>query len=293
MTSGYVVVDGVAAPLDAPVIAATDMGFLHGDSLFTTMAVHAGHLVLWERHALRLERSLAEFGYPEGPGRETLLSDCLQAIRIQPFPPTALRLTLSRGRATNPGIDGLSEALVRVVLPLFRTPRSIDEIAAGARAEAVSLPWNPAAIARFRHKTGNLLWAKMLRGMKAHPESVEQILLSPRNEILEGTVSSVFAVESDGTLVTAPVTAGILPGVMRAEVLSWARNTGRRVREESPRISRAASYREFFLTSTTLPVLPIHTLDLSEGPVHYPRDFPVSLEFLSYYRRTILASASL
>ncbi len=288
MTRPVVLVDGVAIPLDAPAIAASDMGFLHGDTLFTTMAVHGGRPVLWEEHADRIERSAREFGYPALPGRDILYRECVEAVRLQPSPPTGLRLTLSRGRAELPGIDGVSKATIRVILPLFRPALSLEAITSGARAETFVLPWNPAADPRFAHKTGNLLWVKGIRKIKVHPDAVEQLLLSPKGDILEGTVSSVFAVNREGTLLTAPLSRGILPGIMRKKVLDWAHDTGRVVREEPPGILEADSYRELFLTSSTLPILPLRTITLSSGMLTLPQDFPVAMAFLTHYRRHIL-----
>ena len=281
---GYVMVDGVAAGMEEPVIAATDMGFLHGDTLFTTLAVHAGRPVLWKAHYARLSESARKLGFPPLPPPESLRDELLEAIRIQPEPPFGLRVTLSRGRAIPPGIDGVSEAPVRVVLPLFRPPRAEGLLREGSLAETFLLPWDPAADPRFSHKTGNLLWVKGIRRMRRHPESADQLLLGRRGEILEGTVSSVFAVDADGVLGTAPLSAGILPGIMRGEVLAWARRQGLPTREAAPLFPEAASFREIFLTSATLPVLPLHTVFDPSGMIRLSRDFPVALAFLDHYR---------
>jgi len=288
----YVLVDGVAAGMEDPVIAATDMGFLHGDTLFTTLAVHDGGPVLWKAHYARLAESARLMGYPPIPAEETLRLELLETIRIQPDIPSALRVTLSRGRAVSPGPDGVSEAVVRVILPLFRPARTDAALRNGALAETFSLPWDPAADPRFAHKTGNLLWIKGIRRTKRSPEAVEQLLLGPRGEILEGTTSSVFAVDADGVLSTAPLAAGILPGILRGEVLAWARREGMRVREVAPLFSEAASFRELFLTSSTLPVLPLHTVLDPAGAVFWPRDFPVAAAFLEHYRSRILTGGS-
>ena len=288
----YLLVDGVAAGMDDPVIAATDMGFLHGDTVFTTLAVHEGRPVLWKAHYARLAGSARQMDYPPLPTEEAFRAELLSAIRIQPDAPSALRVTLSRGRASSPGLDGVSDATVRVVLPLFRPVRQVEALLAGALAETFPLPWDPAADPRFGHKTGNLLWVKGIRRMKRSPEAVEQLLLGRCGEILEGTVSSVFAVDADGVLNTAPLSAGILPGILRGEILAWARREGRALRETAPLFSEAASFRELFLASSTLPLLPVHTVLDPAGEVSFPRDFSVAAAFLDHYRSRILAGES-
>lgn len=255
-----VVVDGAVVNAGDPALSALDMGFLHGDSLFTTMAVSSGLPVFWEDHLSRLAKSARFFGYPPLPGGGVLLSDCVLAIGAGPTPPTALRMTLSRGRATVPGIDGVSESVVRVVVPLSRPPRTLAAFREGVAAELFRLPWDPAGDIRFSHKTGNLLWVKWIRQQKISPSSFEQILVNGRGEILEGTVSSVFGVDRDGVLRTAPLESGILPGVVRGRILAWARREGIPVREEALRLSEISSLRELFLSSATLPVLPVRSL---------------------------------
>jgi branched-subunit amino acid aminotransferase/4-amino-4-deoxychorismate lyase len=86
----------------------------------------------------------------------------------------------------------------------------------------------------------------------------EAVFIHPAGEALEGTVSNLFAVCS-GRLVTPPLTAGILPGIVRAQLLQ-ARDAPRI--EEAPvpeRLLREAD--EIFLTNSLLGVMPVARLD--------------------------------
>lgn len=47
----------------------------------------------------------------------------------------------------------------------------------------------------------------------------EALLLNERGEICEGTITTVF-VKADGVLLTPPLTSGLLPGVLRADLLA-------------------------------------------------------------------------
>ncbi len=278
-----VVVDGAVVNAGEPALSALDMGFLHGDSLFTTMAVASGHPVFWKDHLERLEKSARFFGYPPLPDDGVLLSDCLLAIGAGPAPPTALRLTLSRGRATVPGIDGVSGSVVRVVVPLFRPPRPSEAGREGVRAELFRLPWDPAGDFRFSHKTGNLLWVKWIRQQKISPASFEQILVNGRGDLLEGTVSSVFGIDREGVLRTAPLESGILPGVVRGRILAWARREGIPVREEAICLAEIASLRELFLSSATLPVLPVRSLSVFGEEIFVRGEAEMAGRFLGRY----------
>ncbi len=285
--TGRVVVDGVLVEGGAPAVAPLDMGFLHGDSLFTTMAVAAGRPVFWEDHTARLRRSAGFFGYPALPDGEVLLSDCLLAIGSSPEPPPALWLMLSRGTSAVAGIDGSSQRVLRVVLPLFRPPLSASRLREGAEAELFFLPWDPSGDPLRSHKTGNLLWVKWVRGQRRESASVEQLLVNGQGELLEGTVTSVFGVDQEGVLRTAPLIKGILPGVVRSRILDWARRQGRPVREEALRLSELPSLRELFLSSATLPVRPLHTLRGAGETRVFAPPFPVATAYLEDYFATL------
>ena len=288
--TGQVVVDGVLVEGEAPAVSPLDMGFLHGDSLFTTMAVASGRPVFWEDHLARLRRSAEFFGYPPLPEGAILRADCLLAIESSPDPPSALRLTLSRGRAPAAALDGVSEGVLRVVLPLFRPPLSLERLREGGEAELFFLPWDPSGDPLRSHKTGNLLWAKWVRGQRQGSLAFEQLLVNGRGEILEGTITSVFGVDRDGVLRTAPLEKGILPGVMRGRILDWARRQGRPVREEALRISEIPHLREIFLSSATLPVRPLRTLQGVGEKTLFSPPFSVAMEYLEDYLAAVASS---
>lgn len=55
------------------------------------------------------------------------------------------------------------------------------------------------------------------------PEGVDEVLfLNERGAVCEGTITTVF-LERDGLLLTPPVEAGLLPGVLRAELIAEGR----------------------------------------------------------------------
>ncbi|KPF46309.1 aminotransferase class IV family protein [Rhizobium sp. AAP43] len=71
----------------------------------------------------------------------------------------------------------------------------------------------------FRHKTSRREPYEAARAEYAKEEADEVILLNERDEVCEGTVTNVFAEAEDGMLLTPPLTSGLLPGVLRAELI--------------------------------------------------------------------------
>ncbi len=58
------------------------------------------------------------------------------------------------------------------------------------------------------------------RARAALPEGVDEaVLLNERGEVCEGTITTVFVDRGDG-LVTPPLACGLLPGVLRGELLA-------------------------------------------------------------------------
>lgn len=88
----------------------------------------------------------------------------------------------------------------------------------------------------------------------------EGIALDTSGHVSEGSGQNVFVVR-DGTLYTAPLSAGILPGITRDTVMTLARDHGLRVREEY--IPREMLYiaDEVFYAGTAVEITPIRSID--------------------------------
>lgn len=71
----------------------------------------------------------------------------------------------------------------------------------------------------FRHKTTRREPYEAARAEYSKDEADEVILLNERDEVCEGTITNVFAEAADRTLITPPLTSGLLPGVLRAELI--------------------------------------------------------------------------
>jgi branched-chain amino acid aminotransferase len=88
----------------------------------------------------------------------------------------------------------------------------------------------------------------------------EGVALDTAGYVSEGSGQNLFAVR-DRTLYTAPLSAGILPGITRDSVITLARELGFRVREEL--IPREMLYiaDEAFFAGTAVEITPIRSID--------------------------------
>ena len=71
----------------------------------------------------------------------------------------------------------------------------------------------------FRHKTTRREPYEAARAEFSKEEADEVILLNERDEVCEGTITNIFAEAADGMLLTPPLTSGLLPSVLRAELI--------------------------------------------------------------------------
>jgi branched-chain amino acid aminotransferase len=130
-------------------------------------------------------------------------------------------------------------------------------------------------------KSGNLI-NNILAVQEAQAAgALEPILLNERDEVAEGASANVFVVKG-GTVLTPPLSAGILPGVTRQLVLEIGRGLGIPMREQTLRLDDLRAADEAFITSTLKEAVPVRTIDgkaVGEG-----RPGPVTLRLLKAYR---------
>jgi 4-amino-4-deoxychorismate lyase len=75
----------------------------------------------------------------------------------------------------------------------------------------------------LRHKTSRReVYMKARSAYQVH-QADEVILLNERGEVCEGTITNIFVDAGDDVLVTPALASGLLPGVLRAELLDAGR----------------------------------------------------------------------
>jgi para-aminobenzoate synthetase/4-amino-4-deoxychorismate lyase len=171
--------------------------------LIETMAFdpEAGVLLI-ERHLARMKASADTFGFPFD--RHAARNE-LQAATFRLRGPARLRLLLAR-----------SGAIAIEVAPRPATPARLT-------VEVVPLPVAPADF-RLRHKTTDRGFYDAARHASAADEVV---FVDSDDRLTEGSYTSLF-VPRGATLVTPPLARGLLPGVLREELLA----TGRAVEDD-------------------------------------------------------------
>jgi 4-amino-4-deoxychorismate lyase len=152
-----------------------------------------------DRHLARLAASATQFGFAHDPAR---LDRVLREAVAGATEPQRVRLVLAS--------DGTPQCTAQVFSPLAANTVWALKLAA-TRLDST----NPL----LRHKTSRREIYAQARAEYAPGIADEILLANERGELCEGTITNLFADLGDGMLVTPPLACGLLPGVLRAELL--------------------------------------------------------------------------
>jgi 4-amino-4-deoxychorismate lyase len=73
--------------------------------------------------------------------------------------------------------------------------------------------------ALYRHKTTRREPYDAARAEFDKSEADEVLLLNERGELCEGTITNLFVESDGGVLITPPLSSGLLPGILRADLI--------------------------------------------------------------------------
>jgi len=112
----------------------------------------------------------------------------------------------------------------------------------------------------------------------------EAILLNDQNFVAEGSGENIFIVKND-TLITPPISAGILPGITRDTVMHIAKEESFKVVEAD--ISRSELYvaDEVFMVGTAAEITPIREID--QRPIGKGMPGPVTKRLQDIFMRIV------
>lgn len=236
-----------------------DRGARDGEGLFETLVVHAGVPFLWERHLERMVLAAAELGFPVPPSPAVLREALERVLEANGLRDAAARITVTRGVPGNrPTRTGAWVEAEPLAARLWSGTKS------GAASAIVSgRPFEPGSLGPYK-TTSRLPWH--LAREEARAARVDEALLAAADgEILEGSVSNVFAVIR-GEVRTPPLARGILPGITRARVLALCRELGIEAREARLDVAALRDADEALVTNSLQGVVPLASIDRRDLP---------------------------
>jgi branched-subunit amino acid aminotransferase/4-amino-4-deoxychorismate lyase len=240
---------------DTLTLSINDPGLLFGATVFTTLRIYENDLdhpwTAWSSHCQRLTRSLQAFHWPEPDWARVRQG----AAHLAPgFP--VLRITIFP--------DGREFILGRSLPPQLQTwqTQGVTAWVADSADLQRSLP---------DHKTGNYLacWLALQAAQRAQAQAA--ILLDAQGHWLETSTGNLWGWAS-GQWYTPPLAVGILPGVLRSQLLQGLQTQHQSVKTCPWEAAQVSQFTYLAYTNSVMAVVPIRTVLQGNASVNYNPD---------------------
>lgn len=273
-------IDGVHCDLSEAKVSIEDRGYLLGDGVYEVIRIYNGYPFYLAAHLDRLERSAAAIRIELPYTKEELETAVDELLGKSSYTDGYIYVQLTRGSAKR---DHLFPADVEPTLVMYvRDLPPLPDLEEVKPAACITVPderWLNCYI-----KTINLL-PNLLARQKAHESAaIEAIFYRPGHLLTEGTRSNLFAV-IDGVVYTHPATNLILPGITREIVIGLIHKLAIPFKEEAFKLEDIRRASEVWITSTTLEVQPIHSIDGTA--LNYTCPGEISLRLMKEFRSLI------
>ncbi len=224
-------------------LAIDEPGLLYGATVFTTMRVYQhsidSPLTNWAGHCDRLIASLRAFAWQQPPWERVQQG---AIAMLQYFP--VLRITIFP--------DG-REWITGRELPASLT----NDQKYGRAAYVVELGRSLAA-----HKTGNYLSGWLAQSWARSRSAQEAILVdSSSGDWLETSTGNLWGWK-DECWWTPPLDAGILPGIVRSQLINYLQAQNLAVKQDRWRCELVEDFEAICYTNSVVQVMPIHSVIL-------------------------------
>jgi D-alanine transaminase len=233
-----------------------DRGFLFADGIYEVSAVLNGQLVDHLAHFARLERSLSEIRIrnPYDAAEWTQLSQ--ELVRRNHLGEGLVYMQVTRGVAER---DFAFPSDAEPTVVMFTQDKNISRSPQAETGIAVvtvpDLRWKRRDI-----KSVSLL-PQVLAKQAAAEAGVTEAWMVEDGFVTEGSSSTAFIITKDRRIMTRPLSNAVLPGITRQSVMRLAAENGLEVDERLFTVEEAHAADEAFLTSASMLVMPVVSVD--------------------------------
>jgi D-alanine transaminase len=252
-----VYVDGAFVPAADAKVSVFDRGFLFADGIYEVSAVLDGKLVDNDAHLARLERSVGEIALALPETLERIVELQRELIARNSLIDGRVYLQVTRGAVIPRDFAFPKDA--KPTLVMFTSAKDIVHAASAKTGIAVKtvpdIRW-----ARRDIKSVALL-AQVLAKQAAAEAGCQEAWMVEDGKVTEGGSSSAFILTQDDVLVTRPNSSAILPGCTRKAVTKLAEERQLRVEERAFSVKEALAAKEAFVTSASLFVQAVVSVD--------------------------------
>ena len=223
-------------------------GFAHGFGIFETIRLSDGRLEFWKAHYERFSHSAKAFNLHFDQSEEAILKAIRELIHSEELRDGIVKLSL-----LNEGADSCCYVYSRSMetadahIKLHLNPR---------------VPLNEHSLLAG-HKTHNYMESMHLKKVAKRNGFFDVVRLNTAGFLAETAMANLFFVKDD-TVFTPALSTGILPGVIRAEVIKIAGKHSIFIEEGYYTIEDLKAADAAFLTNSSLGIVPVCSIN-TEG----------------------------
>jgi D-alanine transaminase len=253
----FAYVNGSLVPLADAKVSVFDRGFLFADGIYEVSAVLDGRLIDNDSHLARLERSVGEIelSLPETLPRIIELQK--ELIARNGLINGVIYMQVTRG-AVIPR-DFVFPKDARPTFVMFTSEKDI--VGAASAKTGIAVKTVPDIRWARRDIKSVALLAQVLAKQAAAEAGCQEAWMIEDDKVTEGGSSSAFILTQDDVLVTRQNSSAILPGCTRKAVVKLAEERQLRIEERPFSVKEALAAKEAFITSASLFVQGVVTID--------------------------------
>jgi D-alanine transaminase len=251
-------VNGSFVPMSEAKVSILDRGFLFADGIYEVAAVLDGKLIDNASHLARLERSVGEIALALPETIDRIQEIQRELVVRNHLVNGMVYLEVTRGADT--GRDfAFPKADVKPTLVMFTSVKDIVN-AESARTGIGVITVPDLRWVRRDIKSVALL-AQVLAKQAAAEAGAGEAWMIEDGKVTEGGSSSCFILTQDDVIVTRQNGSAILPGCTRKAVVALAEERQLRIEERPFTIEEALAAKEAFITSATVFVQAVVSID--------------------------------
>lgn len=254
-----ILINGVAKET----ISVNDRGILYGDGLFETMAVRNNQIRLWGSHWQRLSLGCNKLSI-ELPNKAMIEKEIEFLIESNNETQFIIKLIVTRGEGQR-GYRFAKEQNTTRILSSHSWPNFLDKY----QSEGVDVCYCETKLSENKKLAGikhlNRLEQVLARN-EWNDEFQEGLMLTAQDNVVDGTMSNVFAVQ-DNKIFTPILSLCGVDGVMRKTVIKAAKEKGYSVCEKDFNKTELEQADELFLTNSLFGIWPIKVI----GETHFSK----------------------
>jgi branched-chain amino acid aminotransferase len=240
------------------VINIADRGFLLGDGVFTTIRVHNNVLMHFDEHIERLTNNAAKIYLKVKLDMREIKEICFKLLKSNNLDGTTaiVRITLTRG-CSGRGINIPDEANPTL---LIKAVEYHDNSAIFPRICTTTIRRNENSI------LSNIKSLNYLEPILARHEALSKgyddgVMLNTKNAITECSVANIFFITHNDEVITPSISEGVLPGIMRSQVIKICNELNIPIFEKSIYSNDIANYRASFITNCAIGLKAVKSFD--------------------------------